>query len=616
MRLRKVILLWYRSVDYLEFEVGPLTVLFGKNNTGKTNVLEAIYGVFALQDTPGHSMREVETRGVRGPEDMLPPWGAVYAEMEQGLQFDDEVLTTGPGKAGSLRRDFATVHASRLPPQHVSFIGSLVSPGLVFADPHDFFVRTRELAIDGYDDPEMDEWFASMCIDGPRPRSLFLDWEFDDIDERVGAAIIKPMVNTSVFGEGVSGWLEAVDSAEGEGVWRVRPEIHERIDQFASLATTLLPDFIDGSIRAQFHVPTTWGASPWVSVEYEERDTGQRADSISDIGRGAARWIAVSTQIAQHLTVHGRDIVRGAGQKPFSGHVLFVDEPEAHLHPSAVASIVRWCQRMVEYGFNVVVASHHEEFLRAAGDDLTLVHVTRNANSGHTHARTLPSSRTTRLLELAADVGMHPASALSIRRAILFVEGPLDEAVLDEYAHLELDGAGVKIIPIHGTRNLEGLVAIELVTDLGIKMGILTDATDPTTMAAKSGNKRSSEERKLMRVIQMAKDKGVPPPTPFGVPEDDLLFALPADAIRDHLKGPFPGWAELVSECRQTLGKGPSDSVDWKSYANERYGLQITTPGGVRDLVRALDLKNVPLPSIRAVIDKIVDWAQSTADTE
>lgn len=49
---------------------------------------------------------------------------------------------------------------------------------------------------------------------------------------------------------------------------------------------------------------------------------------------------------------------------------------------------------------------------------------------------------------------MHPASALSIRGAILFIEGPLDEAVLDEYAEIELDAAGVKIIPIHGTKNL------------------------------------------------------------------------------------------------------------------------------------------------------------------
>jgi hypothetical protein len=65
--------------------------------------------------------------------------------------------------------------------------------------------------------------------------------------------------------------------------------------------------------------------------------------------------------------------------------------------------------------------------------------------------------------------------------------------------------------------------------------------------------------------------------------------------------------------CRQALGKGPSDSVDWKSFAHEHYGLQITTPGGVRNLVRALDLEGVELPSIRRVVGEIVAWAKTTA---
>jgi hypothetical protein len=108
----------------------------------------------------------------------------------------------------------------------------------------------------------------------------------------------------------------------------------------------------------------------------------------------------------------------------------------------------------------------------------------------------------------------------------------------------------------------------------------------------------------------MATEKGLPPPMMFGVPEDDLLFALPADAIRKYLHGPFPGWKELVAECREALGKGPSDSVDWKSYAREHYGLPITTAAGVRDIVRTLDLNNVPLPSIRGVIDEVVNWAK------
>ena len=627
MLLRRVNLLSYRSVDFLDFEVGSFTVLFGKNNAGKTNILEAIYGVLAPTELPGHLAGDTVARGLRGAGDLLPPLGAVDVKLDPGELFDDEILALASGgQADVVTEDGVVLDLERRAAEEVAFISYYDTTGICSCDPHPFFEYLSRNAFDF----EAGESFQSALTDGPRPRPLFVDWEFQDIDERVTDALIevlsggppgqlttkprrksreKPWIRHSPV------WLEVSDSAES-GTYQVRAEIDRVVRLFASLATDFLPDFIDGSVSAQFSVPTFWGTSPSVAVRFEERGEDTTSSVVEDVGRGAARWIAAAAQIALHVLKHGNDLLKYEGEYEealsFSGHVLFIDEPEAHLHPSAVASIVRWCQKMVMLGFNVVVGSHHEEFLRASGGGQTLVHVMRDTVSGCTHATTLPSARTTRLLELAADVGMHPASALSIQRAILYVEGPLDEAVLDEYASLELDSAGVKIIPIRGTKNLEGLVAVELLADLGIKTGILTDATDPATMLERAKSKRSAEEKKVIDVIRIADEKGLPTPTIFGVPEDDLLFALPADAIRDHLGGPFPGWKELVAECRQALGKTPSDSVDWKSYAAEHYGLQINTPGGVRELVRALDLANVPLPSIRTVVDQIIAWAQST----
>src|SRR6516162_6268484 len=91
MRLRKAIIMRYRSVDYLEIEMGPLTILFGQNNVGKTNVLEAIYGVLAPETMRGYPGAENLARGVRG-DDTSVPVGAVYADLESGLLFDDAVL--------------------------------------------------------------------------------------------------------------------------------------------------------------------------------------------------------------------------------------------------------------------------------------------------------------------------------------------------------------------------------------------------------------------------------------------------------------------------------------------------------------------------------------------
>ena len=643
MRITRVIVTWYRSVQFLEFEVGPFTVLFGKNNAGKTNLLEAIYGIFAPSELPGHFAGETLARGVRGPDDQLPPAGSVIVQLEPGRPFDDELLEMRVDEDEILADcvnyayvDVVSEHVAlrldRLPAAQVAFNGQFSfsedrrRPGLNFYDPEPFWRTNFKNAL-AKDEPlevrydhQLSDSFESLVLDGPRPMPLFLDWQFEDLDQTVTTAISSLLKGPEDFDSILRGdrntWLEPVSPEDD--TWRIRPAIDKALDDLCFLATSLLPDFIDGSIGAYFQIPDEWQQSPRIAVSFEER-IGRPIQNVSDVGRGPARWIAASIQVALHLLKHRPGIrheISAGG--PFdsaanygAGHVLFVDEPEAHLHASAVESIVRWCHRMVGLGFNVVVASHHEEFLRSPNEEQVLVHVTRDTEAFHTNAVTLPSKRSTRLLELATDVGMHPAAALSIRRAILFVEGPLDEAVLDEYAGLELDAAGVKIISIHGTRNLEGLVAVELVTDLGIKNGILTDATDPSTMHERSNKKRSSEEKKLIRVMDIAREKGLPAPTIFGVPEDDLLFALPAEAIRGYLQGPFPGWKDLVAECRQSLAKTPSDSVDWKTYAEERYGLRITSPGGVREVVRALDLQNVPLPSIRTVVDQIVEWANA-----
>jgi len=468
---------------------------------------------------------------------------------------------------------------------------------------------------------EIDEQQRSAL--GPFPQPLFLGWDFHDVDSWVTSAIAKLTEASGAWGDvdpASTSWLEQVvqDLApvddQSVQTWRTRPEVDYRLEQLASLATDLLPDFLDGSIRPAFVIPRGWHDLPVVRLTYVER-TERQGYSLEQFGRGAARWMGIAVQIALQLMDGDTQItILDSSEVNFSGHVLFIDEPEAHLHYSAVASIVRWCRRMVSSGFNLIAASHHEEFLRAPGDEVTFVKVSREWVAApirpdwSTTARTIPTTATSTLQDLAAEVGMHPAAALSLHRAILFVEGPLDEAVLDEFAGPELDANGIAIIPIHGTKNLEGLIDGEFTTRLGIKTAVLTDNTNPVTLWERSNRKRSGEEVKLVRLIQRFEDQGLPPPRIFGVPEDDLLFALPADAIRDFLNGPFPGWLELREECRATNGCGPSDSVDWKTYALDQYGLPITTPDGVRRVIRALDLKGVELPSIRNVLNDIVAW--------
>ena len=493
---------------------------------------------------------------------------------------------------------------------------------------------------------DVDEWVerrehcASFQLRGPKPKAVYLDWDFLTVGDRASSELAAVCIlqrsqqdpdAARILGAPIR-WLETFEADDAVPIWRLHPLIIERMETFGALATELLPDFVDGSVGAKFRYPSSdWQIPPTICVDFRDpRNPDQSRALVEDYevadmwderpghelfgyGRGTLRWIGVAAQLALRIMTDYPHVtsVRDAPLGTFSRHVLFVDEPEAHLHPSAVGSVVRWCERMVSYGFNIVTATHHEEFLRASSRTTTLVHVTREPDKWRTTARTLLSSATPLLQDLAVEIGMHPASVLSLHRAILFVEGPFDVAVLDEFAGSAFDAAGVMLVPIHGTRNLQGLIDSELSTRLGIKMGILTDATDPTTMGERSNNKRSGEEVKVSRLLKLFEDRGLEVPTAFGVIEDDLLFALPVEGIREHVvKGPFPDWKELVAECRAATGQGASDSVNWKSFAEERYGLDITTANGVRRVVHDLNFNDVPIPSVQAVVDQIIEWAR------
>ena len=653
MRISRIYLANYPSGWDEEFEAGPFTVLFGRNNVGKTNLLEAIYTVLAPQ-----LFRDGDRR-VRGLRRDYGFMGAIYADLEPGLAFDDGVLTLIPDEVD-------VGFFPRLPPDQVCFgwtsdNESLPNPDsepeLWFVDPHDYWRETDASGLITYED--RDELHvvgenARLVGSAYGLRPLFLGWEIQDVDQWVTTKIdtlstvwvsnfedstVVPSPSGSRVGSdgwqtnvdpgtlswmrGIQGFIEAIQDADAEPMWRVRPEVSARLDQLAALATDLLPDFLDGSLRVTLDVPTDWGRAPLVRVQYQERVAGGQPHPLNEFGRGASRWLAIAVQVALHIMESdwvSSSMPRGAA-KSYSGSVLLVDEPEAHLHPSAVASVVRWCQRMVDHGFQVIAASHHDEFLRGSNQETRFVHVSRDVEAAtvasggadsraRTRARGVAIAATPVLRDLAAEVGMHPAVALSLHRGILFVEGTLDKAVLEEYAGPALDSAGVMIIPIHGTKNLEGLIDGEFTARLGIKAGVLTDKTDVATLWERSNKKRSGEEKKVARLLQRFQDQGLPLPTAFGIPEDDLLFALPTESVRVFLDGPFPGWHELREECRAAEGSGPSDSVDWKSYALTQYGLPITTADGVRRIVRSIDLAGIELPSIRAVVDEVIAWAR------
>lgn len=576
----------HRSCEGVVFDAGRITVLFGKNNAGKTNILEAMDALLAEEP-------RMLRRPVAGRDSSLS--GGLWVRLEAGRTFDESV-------AAAIGIELGTGG-----PHHARFTRDAVTAGGPDA-PEPVY----EEEVDG--DWAADErWPGAVGREreGPRLHVLSLDWQFEDLHEPFTAAVFalakkgRPRMGRD------DPWLEVASSAGGEFTYRIPDRTEAAVAGLAQLASDLLPDFVEGAVRAHVTAPSLWSSLPRVIVEFEERGATQCADVVELAGSGAARWISASIQVAIHLAAERDRLTSLRGSSDVGdGHLILLDEPEAHLHPAAVASLVRWCRRMARHGFMIVVATHHEEFLReAAAGDITLVHVTRDADLVASTARALTAGGTKARVELAQDVGLHPAAALSLQRAVLFVEGPLDVAVLDEYAGIRLDCAGVMLIPVHGTKNLEGVVSGEVVLRLGLRIAILTDATEVGTLETRRRKELSSEEKKVLRLVDLARAQGLPAPEIFGVPEKDLLFALPVEGVESFTSQPFPGWDALVKEARAAVGADSSTSVNWKQWAWDRYQLPIADPAGVREVVRYIDLEGFEMPSIEAVVSAIVSWA-------
>ncbi len=238
MRLLSLALHGHRSVEDLEFDAGQFTVLFGRNNAGKTNILEAIAGIFApkessaIRGTPGDSLWRWYG------EPLLGPRGAAVVQLEPGVPFDDAVVAA-------------------------------VSEGA--AKPWDGPVSfTRNGAVRGYakgfgvsetaaDAPDIG---SGDIVAAPELHVLFLDWRFDDLHGRVEASIAALTSDTA---GPLLPWLETVQASDGAD-YRVPAEVRTRVDQLSSLASDLLPDFVDGSIDASVTSPSVWGDTPKLVV--------------------------------------------------------------------------------------------------------------------------------------------------------------------------------------------------------------------------------------------------------------------------------------------------------------------------------------------------------------
>lgn len=283
--------------------------------------------------------------------------------------------------------------------------------------------------------------------------------------------------------------------------------------------------------------------------------------------------------------------------KVFRGDaVLALDEPELFLHPQAQRSLASLFRDLVAEDNQILISTHSESFLALDKfDEVVLVEKTGPKNRRVTETRQLmPAELKAMRKELhpSIDVSVdslrervalicgRQQSEAFFGQAVLLVEGPSEEIAFPIYAKacgLDLDAASISIVNAGGKTNLDLLFQIFEGFEIPVYMIFDNDRGD-------NGEKNLALNRMLLKMLGEPEEdmpNGRVKAT-YAVSDKDF-----EDAVKKGLEAIEPGlYDRLAQEAGEKLGGG-SKPLRAKYIANYLAGSN-QIPSVVVDVISAL----------------------------
>ena len=456
---------------------------------------------------------------------------------------------------------------------------------------------------------------SSVVFVAPPPgRYYFDDW----LEQRTDSAEAEVPVNYEAYGQAAA-WS------------RVRQSIHATAAVIAEEANRVAPSFLrdEGQIGVEVLPVSVWGPEDRrIRVTFKGRDGWHR--DLRVVGAGTARWAAAAVQLACRRLAKGRqvvtdqdgavisdraavrDLMATARAEPLSQAavrlepadapgVYVIDEPEAHLHPAAIASVRAWLEDLAGTATAVLAATHSPMLLD------TDSHLARRVlvlpRRGGTELQALTGIMDERLAGAASELGITKGDLLLMTRLVVFVEGPHDVIVLDEWFGNELRDAGIRVFPAHGGDNFQelvttrpGVVGSEIIGALGIRIAVISDRS-PNRVEPAVKRLLSEAERAGREVTHMS------------LSEEDILFYLDEQVCRNDAPD-FPGWHAAQGAYRSAPRHDRKDR-SWKKWVSETYRLELS-PENIGRLAAGCKRQGRIPPEVIQIIKQLTALAAST----
>lgn len=204
------------------------------------------------------------------------------------------------------------------------------------------------------------------------------------------------------------------------------------------------------------------------------------------------------------------------------------------------------------------------------------------------------------MAQLASEVGLTSGDLFMMSRYVLFVEGPHDLAILEEFFGDTLKANSIRLLPLHGANNISMIAESEIVWSMGIPMGVLTDGTNVERV--QRGERSNYVEKLVVRLLREVKSAGRTVDA-FGLALDDVLFYLDDEVTATFAKEVFPGWGEAqkIWRDRDQSANVTANGSKFKDWVTSTYGLHLD-----RDSVREMAKKCKEAGKISEELSKVV----------
>lgn len=461
VRLTKVLITNFRSCKSTEILLRPYTSLVGYNNAGKSNIILAIKWLLS-----GSTLND---------PDMYNPHEPVIVEGTiEGIT--DETLSLLSEENQQKIKPFildGTLKIARRQENETSSGDKLkVKKALDIFNGKEW--KKNPGGIDGaisnlFPDPIHIPAMSDAVEDATKNKS-------GTTIAKILTAIISEIKNEyeEQFSENISEigrYLSHDGSTRLDGLKNIDDGVSKKVNQF----------FPDVSVKLHFPTPTLDEIFKSGTLKvFEQRAELSIMQDIDRFGHGTQRSIQMA--LIQYLA----DIKKTSSDTKKSNTLIFIDEPELYLHPSAINSVRESLVTLSDLGFQVIISTHSASML-SAKHACNAIQVYKDANG--TIARKTISEKIQDLYE-ASSSQLHSAFTLSnssyflFSEEVLLVEGKTETNVLcaiyNKIKNCTINPTKISIIAVDGKGSL--LKMSEVIKSIGIKTRILADCDYLSTL--------------------------------------------------------------------------------------------------------------------------------------